>query len=335
MTSGSSRAKDIFSTHDAAKICRVTPMTVIRWIKEGKIPAFKTAGGHRRILRSDLVRFCKTRGIPFPLEAEPEAWRILVVDSDAAVRHFIADAARKVDDKLLIEMAGDAWSAGQILASFKPNLVFLDAHLPGIDALEVTQRLTQQTEGEPPAVSVLVTQHNSDGERAFRSRGALGCIAKPPSELAVDRVVRTTFQLADTIGPAMPSIHIVDTDARLTRLIRRELEEKLPGCRVTLFESPIEALFALSVERPDLLLLDIGDMDLSPAEVLRRIAGHAWQPAVPVLAVSRAESMRAQALAAGARAFMVKPYTVETILAHLRPAPAIAAGHQRRSTRRK
>ena len=29
MTSG---AKDIFSTHDAAKICRVTPMTVIRWL---------------------------------------------------------------------------------------------------------------------------------------------------------------------------------------------------------------------------------------------------------------------------------------------------------------
>src|SRR5215468_10825888 len=79
------RPKDIFSTHDAARICRVTPMTVIRWIKEGKIPAFRTAGGHRRILVDDLARFCAARGIPFAAE-HGEAGRVLVADADPAVR---------------------------------------------------------------------------------------------------------------------------------------------------------------------------------------------------------------------------------------------------------
>lgn len=318
-------AKDIFSTHDAAKICRVTPMTVIRWIKEGKIPAFKTAGGHRRILRSDLVRFCKSRGIPFPVEAEPEALRVLVVDGDASIRHFIADAARKVDDKLLIEMAGDAWAAGQLLSTFKPGLVFLDSHLPGIDALEVTQRLTHVEDGEAPAVAVLVAQQNSDGERAFRSRGALGCIGKPPSEAAIDRVVRATFQLPHLAGAA-PSVHIIDSDARASRLVRRELEKRIPGCRVTLFDSPIEALFALSAERPDALLIDIGDMELTPMDVLRRIAGHAWEPSLHVLACARLENMRAAAISAGARTFLVKPYSAESILEALAPDPQTAAG---------
>lgn len=40
-------------------------MTVIRWIEEGRLSAFKTVGGHRRILREDLESFCRTRAIPW------------------------------------------------------------------------------------------------------------------------------------------------------------------------------------------------------------------------------------------------------------------------------
>src|SRR5687768_1596919 len=141
MTSG--RGKDIFSTHDAARICRVTPMTVIRWIKEGKLPAFKTAGGHRRILRQDLDRFCRSRGIPFAPDGEQSAGRILVVDPDSGVRDLVADAARAVDETLVIELAGDAFAAGRLVSSFRPNLIFLDQKLPGIDALDLVSMLTR------------------------------------------------------------------------------------------------------------------------------------------------------------------------------------------------
>ncbi len=319
MPAGGSRAKDIFSTHDAAKICRVTPMTVIRWIKEGKIPAFKTAGGHRRILRGDLVRFCKARGMPFPPEAEPEAWRILVVDADAAIRNHIAEIARRVDDKLLIEMAGDAWSAGQQLASFRPNLIVLDEQLPGIDALDITARLSRERDGEPPSIAVLLRQPSPDGERAFRSRGAIACLSRPPADAAVERVVRTTFQLPEQVaGGSTPVIHIVDPDPRAARALRREIEEKVPGCRVTVFDSALDAVFALSTDHPDLLLLDIADMDLHPTDVLKSICARAGQPAFPVLAAGRAEAQRAGALAAGARSFLVKPCQAEQILEHLR-----------------
>lgn len=50
---------DLFTTHQAADILGVTPITVIRWIKKGAIPCMTTLGGHRRIKREDLERIAK------------------------------------------------------------------------------------------------------------------------------------------------------------------------------------------------------------------------------------------------------------------------------------
>ena len=43
--------KDLISTGQAAKLCAVTPDTILKWIKKNRIEAVKTAGGHYRISR--------------------------------------------------------------------------------------------------------------------------------------------------------------------------------------------------------------------------------------------------------------------------------------------
>ncbi len=44
------------TTSAAAKLCAVTPDTVLKWIRTGRLPARRTAGGHNRIDRADLDR---------------------------------------------------------------------------------------------------------------------------------------------------------------------------------------------------------------------------------------------------------------------------------------
>ncbi len=41
--------KDFLTTGEAAELCSVTPDTVLKWIRAGKIPANRTPGGHHRI----------------------------------------------------------------------------------------------------------------------------------------------------------------------------------------------------------------------------------------------------------------------------------------------
>ncbi len=52
-----SETKDLLTTGQAAKLCAVTPDTVLKWIKKGKLPATRTAGGHYRIALPDLEPF--------------------------------------------------------------------------------------------------------------------------------------------------------------------------------------------------------------------------------------------------------------------------------------
>jgi len=46
----------LLSTGKAAKLLSVTPDTVLKWIKSGRLPAARTAGGHYRIAREDVDR---------------------------------------------------------------------------------------------------------------------------------------------------------------------------------------------------------------------------------------------------------------------------------------
>ena len=48
---------NLLSTGQAARLCSVTPDTVLKWIKRGRLEAVRTAGGHYRIDVSELDPF--------------------------------------------------------------------------------------------------------------------------------------------------------------------------------------------------------------------------------------------------------------------------------------
>ena len=45
---------DLLTTGEVAKLCGVTSDAVLKWIKKGKLPAARTAGGHYRVARQAL-----------------------------------------------------------------------------------------------------------------------------------------------------------------------------------------------------------------------------------------------------------------------------------------
>ena len=50
------RDLQVYTTWKAAKELLVTPTTIIKWIREGRMKTIRTVGGHRRIPREEIKK---------------------------------------------------------------------------------------------------------------------------------------------------------------------------------------------------------------------------------------------------------------------------------------
>jgi excisionase family DNA binding protein len=191
--------KAVFTTFDAARICHVSPLSIINWVNAGRLPAFRTPGGHRRIRREDLTRFMRDNGIPIPEELREGSGRakVLIVDDEAGIREVLAEhmttRARPYD----VMTAADGFEAGRLVATFRPDVVLLDLRMPGIDGFQVCRTIKDDPGSSCALVIAMTGYHTPETETRVLECGAIRCFAKPvePSALSgfIDSVLdRTT-----------------------------------------------------------------------------------------------------------------------------------------------
>ena len=84
--------KTVFTTGEAAKICKVSQQTIIRCFDSGQLKGFRVPGSRfRRIPRDVLYKFMKDNGIPTDA-LESGKRKALVVDDDRELLELIRDA---------------------------------------------------------------------------------------------------------------------------------------------------------------------------------------------------------------------------------------------------
>jgi two-component system OmpR family response regulator len=72
------------TTGKAAEYCHVSQATIVNWIKDGRLKAYTTPGGHRRILQSDLVSFLEAQNMPVEPALRQVSGPRLLLDGDTA-----------------------------------------------------------------------------------------------------------------------------------------------------------------------------------------------------------------------------------------------------------
>lgn len=60
--SAESQARRLFSRREVAAIFGVSPHTVYRWAREGRLPVLMTLGGRRRYPAEEIVRLAEMQG---------------------------------------------------------------------------------------------------------------------------------------------------------------------------------------------------------------------------------------------------------------------------------
>lgn len=132
--------KTVFTTGEAAKICKVSQQTIIRCFDNGSLKGFRVPGSRfRRIPREQLYSFMKENGIP--TEAlESGKRKLLIVDDDEELVELMVDVFAR-DGRFEIKTANNGFGAGMLVKEFRPDLVILDVMLPDINGKEVCQRV--------------------------------------------------------------------------------------------------------------------------------------------------------------------------------------------------
>ena len=171
--------KDVLTTFEAAKLCRVSYNTIKNWIKRDLLPAYRTAGGHLRIKGDDLRVFCREQGIPLDEKAEPARRKVLVVDDEESIREAIKESLQNFPEKLDIYTASDGFEAGSIMESVKPDVVILDLVMPGMDGFKVCQSIRRSPALSHVRIMVLTGFGSERNVERVTDLGADVCISKP------------------------------------------------------------------------------------------------------------------------------------------------------------
>ena len=170
--------KDLFTTGEAAEVCRVSQQTIIRCFDAGRLEGFRVPGSRfRRIPRQSLVKFMKDNKIPLDT-IESGKRKILIVDDDAEIVELIVDVLER-DGRFETKTASSGYEAGIATQRFRPELILLDYMLPDVNGNVVCRTIKTNPEFENIRIIIVSGVVKEDEIVQLLKSGADDFIRKP------------------------------------------------------------------------------------------------------------------------------------------------------------
>ncbi len=177
----------LLTSHEVGVLLQLNASTVVKWVNDGILPAYRTAGGHRRIRSADLLGFLKEQGMFVPKQLRGAGPRkVFMVDDDKAYLQAFSRGMRNHKDKVDLTVIDNGIEALLRIGSEKPDAVVLDVDMPNLDGIEVLRRLKENEQTKTMDVVVITGNVTEELEKKLIGLGARAVLKKPvaPAELA-------------------------------------------------------------------------------------------------------------------------------------------------------
>jgi two-component system OmpR family response regulator len=170
--------KTIFTTGEAAEICKVSQQTIIRCIDKGILHGFRLPGSRfRRIPRSVLIAFMKENGIP-PNSLNNGRQKILIVDDNPEIVKLFVRLLER-DERFHVKTARTGYYAGILTREFMPDLIILDCRVPDVNGNVVCQTIRKNPNFEHMKIVIVSGMVNQDEIDDLLRSGADEFVKKP------------------------------------------------------------------------------------------------------------------------------------------------------------
>lgn len=151
--------------------------------------------------------------------------RVLLADDEDMIRTALASLLRLEDDLEVIAECSNGTAAVEEALRLKPDICLLDLEMPGLDGVEVAERL----QGLPEVRCIVVTRHARPGVlRRALSAGVEGFIPKSRRAEEVADIIRRVAAGRRYVDPEIAADALADERSPLTD---RELDVLRAGQR--------------------------------------------------------------------------------------------------------
>ena len=184
--------KQVFSTGEAAAICKISQQTIIRCFDTGRLEGFRVPGSKfRRIPRDSMIKFMRENDIPLDLLEEAGRQKVLVVDDDPEIVELMVDVFER-DGRFEVRTANSGYDAGVLTQEFRPDLMILDYMLPDVNGNVVCKTIRQNSAFNHMRIIIVSGVINQEEIEQLMTVGADAFLKKP---FSIDELVNQMVEL--------------------------------------------------------------------------------------------------------------------------------------------
>lgn len=194
---------ELMTTREAGEALGVAVRTVQLWVESGVLPAWRTAGGHRRIARSAVEKLQTERSRVIQPEGSgvTSALRLLLVEDDPDLLRLFTLMVEGWDFPVELSTAANGFEGLVRIGQLRPDMVVTDLNMPGMDGFQMLRALKKPGSGFDDLDIVVVTALTPAD---VRDRGGLPSgvrmFQKPVPFDQLQQLARERWSLARGIG---------------------------------------------------------------------------------------------------------------------------------------
>lgn len=133
--------RDVCSTREAADRLGVSLRTVQLWSEAGLLRAWKTPGGHRRILTTSIDELLQRRSGVGTRRPSVGNYQVLIVEDEPDFRQLFELHLRSWEMPIQLQSVPSGFDALLQIGASRPDLLITDLRMPGIDGFGMLKAL--------------------------------------------------------------------------------------------------------------------------------------------------------------------------------------------------
>ena len=187
-------AEDAYvSTREAADLLGISLRTAQLWVESGVLLAWKTSGGHRRILRKSVdallaERVRQSGGSISSTASSKAGLKVVVVEDDQDLLRLIELTLSDLPQNIDVRSAKDGFAGLVLIGQFLPDLVIADLNMPGMDGFRMINSLVG-SEFAPAKIIVSTALSPADIEQRGGLPETIEVLQKPYSLAILEQQV--------------------------------------------------------------------------------------------------------------------------------------------------